>query len=277
MLFIIAMVLAIYGGVLSGIIAAVVLSGSLTERFLGRAVIIQSGLICWMCGYNLGSHTISTCPECGVAFDHRLPPRSASYDFLAFLKLRRRWPLVLGVLIALVPLGYSTTTQTIPAIRFLKSCPATAELRRVTNVNYIFLPASGGGVSTPTRPLSNGWWIPDPLDPNSGFGVVFYPVAIPGKPRMFITRGCLQDTGAAVGIPTDRNAWSVYPGTENVVAKLTAAQADEVIRTQTVPDGLIAALRAKAHEVHWAVQSSATKWPSGEHPVDPAPFFANTP
>ncbi len=273
-------ILVVYTGITSAFIAAATFSGFLTECFLGRRVIIQPGLTCWVCGYNLGAPTITTCPECGVGFDPNHPPRSASYDFLGFLKRNRRWPLALALLIALAPLTYSATTQTIPAIRFLSARPAGAELRRVTNINYVWLPrtvTSSGNIATYARPLSRGWWIPDTLDPDAGFAVIFHPVAIEGQPRMFITRGCLNDSAAAIGSPQPRESWAVYPGTQNVVAKLTSAQANEVIRTHAVPSSLITALRAKAEEVHWAVQSGSSMWPTGEQKVDPAPYFQPTP
>lgn len=277
---VVSMGIAIYGGVASGFVAAAHLSGFLTERFLGRAVITQPGLICWICGYNLGAHTITTCPECGVAFDPNLPPRSASFDFLSFLKRRRRWPLAIALFLALAPLAYSTTTQTIPGIRFLNGCPSGAELRRVMNVNYVWLPRAvtgPGSTANYARPLSHGWWIPDPLDPNTGITVIYHTLAIDGHPRMFITRGCLNDASAAAGFPQPRDFWWVYPGTENVVAKLNSAQAEEIIRARAVPSPLIAALRAKAEEVHWAAQSASSKWPSAEQKVDPAPFFPPSP
>ncbi len=265
------------GAITSACMMAVVLAGYFTERFLGRRVIIQPGLTCWVCGYNLGARTITTCPECGVGFDPNQPPRSASYDFLGLLKRHRRWPIAIALLLAALPLAYSTATQTYPAIRFLSSCPAGGELRPVMSVNYIWLPSAGNGGSYSTaRPLSQGWWIPDSLDPDTGFAVVYHPVAIAGQPRMFITRGYLTDPGAAVNSPQSRQWWMVYPGTENVVAKLNSAQASEVIRTRTIPAPLITALREKATRVNWSMQSGSSKWPSGEQSIDATPyFFAN--
>ena len=37
--------------------------GILIERFLGKRVIRQTGLVCWSCGYNLGSPGITICPR----------------------------------------------------------------------------------------------------------------------------------------------------------------------------------------------------------------------
>ena len=127
------------------------------------------------------------------------------------------------------------------------------------------------------RPLSHGWWIPDPLDSDIGFAVVFYPIAIEGQPRMFITRGYLNDAGAAAGTPQPRESWMVYPGTQNIVAKLNSAQADEIIRTRTIPAPLFTALLDMAEYAHWAVQSASSKWPSGEQSIDTTPYFSTNP
>lgn len=262
-----------YGALVAGILAAAFLTGYLTERFLGRRVIIQPGLICWVCGYNLGASSISICPECGVAFDPALPPRSASFDLLASLKRRRLWPLALGLLLALLPLIYTLTTHTIPSIRFLSACPSTGELRHIMNVNYITTPSSIGARSQFVRPLSHGWWFPDPLNPDEGISVVFYPQTPSSAPAMFISRGCLNDPSAAAGFPQPRESWWVYPGTENVTARLTEAQARQIITARAIPSPLIDAIRAKSVDLHWAPQSGTTKWPSGEQKVDATQFL----
>lgn len=271
--FVVLISVGVYAAIVVGILVCAVLSGFLAERFLGRRVIIQPGLICWTCGYNLGSTTIPTCPECGTPFHPELAPRSTSVDFLSFLKRHRRWPLALGLTLALAPLAYTITTHTIPSVRFLSACPRSAELRRIMNVNYIWLNQTTGTRVNFARPLGQGWWLPDSSNPNEGISVIFYPDSPSSQPAMFISRGCLHDASAAAGFPQPRESWWVYPGTENVIARIDAAQARQIIAARSVPSPLLDAIRAKSVDLNWAPQSSTSKWPSGEHKVDATPFF----
>jgi hypothetical protein len=270
----ILMVAAIYGAIVSGAVCACFAFGFGVEHLIGRRVLTQTGAICWACGYDLGVPDARVCSECGKQFDPAARPRSGSPILLGVLA-KARWPLfTLSLLVALCPVVYDLVTTVIPATRFLNARPTGWALKDASMIGtYVWRTGSPGNC---IRPISDGWWLPDPGSSAVGTIVQFLPDARAGEPRIVVSRANefeFSIPSAAVIAGTPDPVKSLGPGSTHILARLSADQAAQVIATRSIPQGLIDALREQAESEGWT-QTDPMKTPSsGEKTVDPSPYF----
>jgi hypothetical protein len=93
---------------------------------------------------------------------------------------------------------------------------------------------------------------------------------------MFISRAYLYTYSVpqeAVIIGDAPDLASAAPGSIRIHANLTRAQADQVIATHAVPQGLIDALRQRAEARDWTDADPMAAPTNADESVDPAPYF----
>lgn len=265
-------------GVCAAVLTCVFALALAIERFIGKRVIEQTGLICWSCGYNLGSATIPVCPECGEAFDPHARPRAASNRILASL-VRLRWGLAaLALLVAVGPVVNVLLGHTIPSAQFMLALPAGARLEQAGMMgNYYFRSGASGTSPRTLMPIMYGWWIPDPDSPTTGLAVQYVPQAQGNETSMYITRAFLHDftvpAGAVIAGPAPKDEM-LAPGTARIVARLSRAQAASIIESRSLPPGLAEAIRREAQSQSWAPVDPMVTPAAKQVVVDAAPFFA---
>lgn len=245
--------------------------GFLIERTFGRRVLIQTGSICWFCGYNLGVWGPGTCPECGKPFDPAGPHRAISPKLLARLTKLRGPAIAIFLLIALAPIAFDLAIYSLPAIRFLRARPADIPLKNADMVGtWTFRKATFGGTNY-IRPISDGWWIEDSNDPTTGVILQFFPNSRGDEPRIVASRAHLRDSGS---IPQSQR-WA-SGGPFRVFANLSPAQAEHIIQMRSVPPDLIRAIRERAAALDWQPGApSSSRPPNGA--VDPTPYLPPKP
>jgi hypothetical protein len=229
-------------------------------RVFGRRVVVQTGTICWGCGYDLGRADLRRCPECGAAFDAATPPRHIVRRDSPWWIRRARPALVCLSVLILGVLGWTATTHVVPSIRFAHAAPVGWEQRSDVRIPRYYWHQAELHWSDPASVV---WWRADVPGSDAGIVVQYVPHPRVNEPSMYVGR-------AAMNAATMSPMSCVHAGSTRVWAELDADQASQVLRSRAVPEELVEAIRTAAAGKGW---TSTAETAASEERVDAARFF----
>jgi hypothetical protein len=208
----------------------------LCRALLVRTIERAAGMCAW-CGYTLGSHAITRCPECGRDVE---PARYRMHAFLMIARHSNVWA-VLAIAIVIALAVSPMVHKTLPSARFYAAFPRAERVGRYPNAYML-----------PDLPSV---WIAHPTMNDRGLRVTFEPD----------TRGAgMHMSVDVVGAPASGLSY----GSGHVITDLDEAQTKLVLKSG-LPDALMRALYAKADEIAWTPNSVAR----GAWEVDAGPCF----
>ncbi|HMN40068.1 MAG TPA: hypothetical protein PKE29_04430 [Phycisphaerales bacterium] len=247
------------------IISFISAAAALLVRWLIRTLLFttveQDGTRCSRCGYQLGSPTITTCPECGVPANptrlafHRLHRASA------FLLSNAR--ILAGVFIVamLIPLALAIHGRTIPSLRFFSKFT-----NNDSGVLGMMIPRDvGGGTSNCISA-----WTPIPGDTTRAIIILYVPDQRSPLPAM---RLAVAETPGPS--PPSGPGFQTNYGAPEIGCDLPRDLAERVVR-EGIPPALIRALTTEADNARWNPTPTPVGWFTANASVwiDPAPYFS---
>jgi len=236
----------------------------LVVRTLGSRVVIQTGTLCWSCGYDLGVVGLGQCPECGASFLPNAPPR-IPFARATQAAVRRGWLLLsLSLVLAIMPIGWVVVAYIAPSIRFSRAARPPAEPRE-SFIPYCLDFSSPRGHFASTS--NAGWWIPDAPGSTNGFAVQFLPHPESNEPMLYVSRAFVSTLYSPAG--------TLDSGTPRINCLLREGLARQVIAAGTLPPDLLDAIRNESVKQGWSPTTFSGVF--NDHTVDPAPFFHPAP